>query len=56
MPVLRGVFEQPDAIAGAARRLRDRGYVDIETYSPAPFEELDEARGNQTVHQAQPGK
>jgi len=43
MPVLMGVFEQPDHIAGAARRLRDRGFTDIESYAPAPFEELDEA-------------
>lgn len=43
MPLLLGVFEQPDHIAGAARRLRDRGYTDLETYSPAPFAELDDA-------------
>ena len=43
MPVLLGVFEQPGHIAGAARRLRDRGYNDIETYSPAPFAEVDDA-------------
>jgi hypothetical protein len=33
MPTLLGVFERPDQIAAAARRLRDRGYTDIETYS-----------------------
>lgn len=43
MPLLLGVFDQPDHIAGAARRLRDRGYDDLETYSPAPFPEVDEA-------------
>jgi len=43
MPTLLGVFERPDQIAGAARRLRDRGYEDIETFSPAPFPELDDA-------------
>ena len=43
MPVLMGVFEQPDHIADAARRLKDRGYGDIETYSPAPFPEVDDA-------------
>ena len=43
MPQLLGVFEQPQDIAAAARRLRDRGFTDIETFSPAPFEELDEA-------------
>jgi hypothetical protein len=43
MPTLLGVFEQPDHIAGAARKLRDRGYTKIETFSPAPFAELDDA-------------
>ena len=43
MPMLLGVFEQPDQIAGAARRLRDRGYTDIETFSPAPFKEVEDA-------------
>jgi hypothetical protein len=43
MPVLLGVFHQPDHIAGAATRLRGRGYTDLETYSPAPFPEVDDA-------------
>jgi hypothetical protein len=43
MPQLLGVFTQPHDIAAAARRLRDRGFSDIETFSPAPFEEVDEA-------------
>ena len=43
MPVLLGVYEQPAHIAEVARRLRGRGYDDIETYSPAPFAELDDA-------------
>jgi hypothetical protein len=43
MPTLLGVFEQPDHIAQAARKLRDRGYSDIETFSPAPFAEVDDA-------------
>jgi ActD protein len=43
MPTLLGVFERPDQIAAAARRLRDRGYDDVETYSPAPFHEVDDA-------------
>jgi hypothetical protein len=38
-----GVFDRPDQIAAAARRLRDRGYTNLETYSPAPFREVDEA-------------
>jgi hypothetical protein len=43
MPMLLGVFEKPDDIAGAAQRLRDRGYTDLETFSPAPFAEVDDA-------------
>ena len=43
MPQLLGVFTQPQDIAGAARRLRDRGYTDIETFSPAPFDEVEDA-------------
>ena len=34
MPQLLGVFEQPHDIAAAARRLRDRGFTDIETTRP----------------------
>ena len=43
MPTLLGVFDRPDQIAAAARRLRDRGFGDLETYSPAPFAEVDDA-------------
>jgi molybdopterin-containing oxidoreductase family membrane subunit len=43
MPTLLGVFERPDQVAAAAQRLRDRGYGEIETYSPAPFPEVDDA-------------
>ena len=43
MPTLLGVFERPDQIAAAAQQLRDRGYGDLETYSPAPFTEVDDA-------------
>lgn len=43
MPTLLGVFQEPRQIAAAAQRLRDRGYGDIETYSPAPFSEVDDA-------------
>ena len=43
MPTLLGVFQRPDQIAAAARQLRGRGYGDLETYSPAPFHEVDDA-------------
>lgn len=43
MPQLLGVFELPHHVAGAAQRLRDRGYTDLETFSPAPFPEVDDA-------------
>ena len=43
MPQLLGVFTEPAQIAAAAERLRDRGYTDLETFSPAPFAEVDDA-------------
>jgi len=42
MPQLLGVFENPDHIGAAARRLRDRGFS-IETFSPAPFESVEDS-------------
>ncbi len=43
MPRLRAIFERPDHTADAVRRLRGRGYTDLETYAPAPFPEVDDA-------------
>jgi len=43
MPLLVGVFDRPDRVADVAKKLRGRGYEDIETYSPAPFAEVDDA-------------
>ena len=43
MPTLLGVFHRPDQIAAAATQLRSRGYDELETYSPAPFAEVDNA-------------
>jgi Alternative complex III, ActD subunit len=43
MPTLLGVYERPDQVAEVATRLRARGYTDLETYSPAPFPEVDDA-------------
>jgi hypothetical protein len=43
MPQLLGVFTEPAHIAEAAERLRNRGYTDLETFSPAPFAEVDDA-------------
>jgi Alternative complex III, ActD subunit len=43
MATLLGVFDRPDHVAAAARQLRGRGYTDLETYSPAPFREVDDA-------------
>jgi hypothetical protein len=43
MPLLLGVFERPDQVVEAVGRLRGRGYLDLETYSPAPFAEVDDA-------------
>ncbi len=43
MPHVVGVFDRPDHVAEAASRLRGRGFEDLETYSPAPFPEIDDA-------------
>lgn len=43
MPTVLGVFDAPGDVAGVARKLKNRGYDDLEVYSPAPFEEIDEA-------------
>ena len=43
MPTLLGVFERPDQVVEVVTRLRARGYGDLETYSPAPFAEVDNA-------------
>lgn len=43
MPSLLGVFEHPVPVAEVARRLRNRGYEDIEVYAPAAFPELEDA-------------
>jgi molybdopterin-containing oxidoreductase family membrane subunit len=43
MPTLVGVFEQPICVADVARRLQDRGFRELEIYSPVPSHELDRA-------------
>ncbi len=43
MPALRGVFDQPTPVADVAKRLRNRGFENLEIYSPAAFTELEDA-------------
>lgn len=43
MPTVLAVFEQPKPLADVAERLRNRGYTDLEVYSPVPSHELDQA-------------
>ncbi len=43
MPTLVGVFKQPKDAGALAEKLRNRGYTDIEIYSPVPSDELDRA-------------
>jgi hypothetical protein len=43
MPSLQGIFDAPGPVAEAARRLRNRGFSDLEIYAPAAFPELDDA-------------
>lgn len=43
MPILASVFELPADVVTVVTKLRGRGFEDIETYSPAPFSEIDDA-------------
>ena len=43
MPLLLAVYDDPGQIAEVARRLRGRGYTELETYAPAPFPEVEDA-------------
>jgi hypothetical protein len=43
MPALVGVFELPSPVAEAAKKLRRRGFKELEIYSPVPSHELDHA-------------
>jgi hypothetical protein len=43
MPTLVGVFDGPSEVAAAVTRLKGRGFTKLEVYSPAPFEEIDDA-------------
>ena len=41
MPSLVGVFETPGPVVQAAEKLKNRGFTDLEIYSPAAFHELE---------------
>ena len=43
MPTLVSVFDLPGDVVAAVTKLKKRGFDDIETYSPAPFPEIDDA-------------
>jgi hypothetical protein len=43
MPEVLGIYDAPGDVAEAVKRLRGRGYTDLETYAPAPFTEVDDA-------------
>ena len=43
MPALLSVFDLPDEVVSAVTKLKKRGFDDIETYSPAPFLDIDDA-------------
>ena len=43
MPTLLGVYRDPGMVAAVVRKLRGRGYTELETYAPAPFSELEDA-------------
>jgi hypothetical protein len=43
MPTLLGVYRDPGMVAAVVRKLRGRGYTELETYAPAPFTEVEDA-------------
>ena len=43
MATVVSVFDLPSKTASAIRKLKDRGFDDLTTYSPAPFPEIEEA-------------
>ncbi len=43
MPTLIGVYENPTRVAETVTKLRGRGFEKLEVYSPAPFDEIEEA-------------
>jgi hypothetical protein len=43
MPTLLGVFDSPTDVAKAVTHLKGRGFTKLDVYSPAPFEEIEEA-------------
>ena len=43
MQTLVSVYEMPSDVATVVRKLKARGFDDLTTYSPAPFEEIEEA-------------
>jgi len=43
MPTLLGIFDRPGDVASAVHKLKGRGINELESYSPAPFEEIDDA-------------
>lgn len=43
MPTLVGIFDTPGGVAQVVKRLKGRGFDKLEVYSPAPFDEIEEA-------------
>jgi hypothetical protein len=42
MPSLLAVYDRPGSVAAVARRLKNRGYGELEVYAPGAFPELDD--------------
>jgi molybdopterin-containing oxidoreductase family membrane subunit len=43
MATLVSVYDMPSDVATVVRKLKARGFEDLTTYAPAPFEEIEEA-------------
>ena len=43
MPTVLSIFDLPGDVAAAVTKLKNRGFTDLETYSPAPFPDIEDA-------------
>jgi len=43
MATILSIYDRPDDVVAVVRKLRGRGFKHLETYSPAPFPEIEDA-------------
>ena len=52
MATLVSIYDMPSDVSSVVRKLKSRGFDDLTTYSPAPFEEIEEAERNNNLEAA----